>query len=369
MSGLAPLRNFLKAHFGVQHEDEILPWGRLDETRFTGQTATEHNITATFVFDECVTAGQQVPQKKTLDDCMREGTVEGNANPFNRNIATAGIYGIKGVQVENTYPFYMGLRTSYVHPAMENSIREYEDMLVAGGATRGVVKQLNPYTEKSAMEVPFLGVRSYHFQQPDFVRCMANVTPYNLMRGIVRIPRSVCIECDQEQFPVYRPEEPHLEECEELEEKILFWYFVPTDHVLAWPFTAPPQYRAQMLWNVLEYRVRRRDSGEVFILGYLVSNRTLNRCRRDFLRMMAGKVHVSDLRQLDVEAVPIFNVKTPSAKISPPTTGTHSGRVSVRVRIAYYLYETLTEQQINQLCPALSPDFPPFTNWIIKDKL
>lgn len=363
------MRNFLKGHFGVKFEDQILPWGRLDETLFTWQTATEHNITATFTFDEPITAGVARPQRKTLDDCMRENAVEGNANPFNRNIAMAGVYGIKGVQVENTYPFYVGLRTNYCHPAMENSIREYEDMLVAGGATRGVVAQLNPLTDKTAMEVPFLGVRQYHFQQPDFVRCMANVTPTNLTRGVVKIPRAVCIECDQEQFPVYKPEEPLLEETEENEDKILFWYFVPTDHVLAWPFTAPPRYRAQMRWNVLEYRVKRRDSGQVFILGYLVCNRTFRLCHRDFTHMMMNKVYVNDLRQLDVEAVPIFNVRAPSEKVRPPTEDAHPGHVSVRVRVAYFLYETLTPQQVDQLCPALSPNFPPFSNWIIKDAL
>ena len=359
-----PVRNFVITHFGVTAEDEIKVWG--PNPKHTWQTATDHHITATFKFNRPIDAsimdGELQAQACLLGNCTE---IEGNLNPHNLNVACAGIYGIKGVRASSSYPFYTIYRTSYMHPTHVHAMKEQDRLQIAGGGIRGAVFHVNPHTESKDCDAPFLGIRYYHYQHPEFVRSFANVLPENLMNGIFYIPREICVQCDQSILPVYKPEDPTLVECEELQNKLLFWYFVPTDHVMAWPFHAPAEYRRQQEWNILEYRVRNRQTGAVEVIGFLVCNRTMNRAKTDFLRTFAGKVHLTDLRNLDIQMVPAMKMITKGEKQRPPTEGIYEGLAQVRVKVAYYLYETMTAEQVKSLCPTLSPDFPKYSNWII----
>ena len=368
---MKPVQDFVKAHFGVRYEDEILPWGPVADQHHTWQGATTHDITATYTFSEDINVevpGMSQVQRVLLGNVAQE-MIEGAINPFNRDLQQCAIYGMKAISGNSTYPVYTTYRTNYIHPASVKNMREKDDEQVAGGGIRGSVAYLSPVTpEMEDLNGLFVGVRNYHYHAPEFVKSMAHVTPSNLMNGIFMIPRSVCIAAyDENVFPVYRPAEPDLRECEEMDGKILFWYFVPLDHVLAWAFHADPLYRHQQHQNVIQYRVKRRkkNGGTVFKLAFLVCNSTLNRAKQSFMRSWAGRVHMSDLRSLDVEMVPIFNMaaKTAEKQQLIPKYGVHSGKVQLRVKIAYCLYERYTEQQLSMLCPTLSPHFPEFNNW------
>ena len=363
-----PVRNFVCKHFGTTNENDIKVWG--PNPTHTWQTASEHHITANFTFDKPLDASirdGEAQVQTTLLGNLQE--IEGDLNPLNRNVQYAGIYGITGIRARSSYPFHMTFRTNYIHPSMIPGMEEQHRLQVEGGGIKGAVFHVNPHTESVDVNAPFLGIRNFHYQQPDFVKSMATVCPENLMNGIFMIPREICVQCNQKVFPVWRPEEPHLQECEELQDKLLFWYFVPPDHVMAWPFHAPPEYRKQQQWNVLEYRVQDTETGVGKLLGFLVCNRTLNRAKRSFLRTFMGKVHISDLRDVDIQAVPAMNMIHKDATNPPPTQGIYEGMAQVRVRIAYFLYDTLSAEQVVQLCPTFAPTFPNYSQWIITQGL
>lgn len=378
MSGnhMEAVQSYVKAHFGVQYEDEILVWGPLQTQRHTWQTATVHNITATYTFNGPIDAemGMEQQAQQVLLGTVPESNIDGEINPFNRDLRVCGVYGMKAVSGTSSYPFYTTFRTNYCHPAYAKNMREKDEEMVAGGGIRGAVSYLPPHTNEAIdLNGPFLGVRDYHYHNPEFIKSTAYVLPSNLMNGIFAIPRKTCIASYNEQnFPVYRPDEPDLQECEELEGKILFWYFVPLDHVLAWAFHVSPEYRRQKQMNVITYRVKRRTSmgGDVFKLAFLVCNNTLNRAKQGYLRTFAGCVHLTDLRSLDVEMVPALNMaaKTQEQQQLIPKHGLHEGEAKLRVLIAYCLYEKMTDQQVAQLCPTLSPHFPLYASYIMGGK-
>lgn len=365
---MKPLQDFVKAHFGVAYEDEILVWGPIQEQRHGWQAATLHDITATFTFDKPINVdveNERQAQNVYLGD-VPEDHIEGAINPFQRDLRGCAIYGMKAIAGRSTYPVFTTFRTSHIHPDNVEGMEEQDDQQVAGGGVRGSVAYVPPFQEEPMdIDAPFLGVRNFHFENPEFCKSLAYVTPTNLMNGIFMIPRQVCIASyHASYFPVYAPEDPTLTECPENEGKILFWYFVPLDHVLAWAFHSPPEYRVAHKLNVITYRVRRRKKhgGDVFKLGFLVCNNTLNRAKKSFLRSFADKVYFTDLRGLNVEMVPAFNMgsKDPSIQQRIPKHGVHEGQAQLRVKIAYCLYESLSADQIARLCPTLSPHFPSF---------
>lgn len=363
---MKPVTDFVKGYFGVKYEDEICVWG--PSPRHGWQAATTHDITAMFTFNKPINVeihGEMQPERRLLGE-IPEDQIEGAINPFQRDLRGCAIYGIKGIAGRSTYPVFTTFRTSHMHPESVEGMKEKEEEQVAGGGVRGAVAYIPPFTaEPIDMDAPFLGVRNFHFENPEFCKSMSFITPTNLMNGIFMIPRPVCIAAyDEKYFPVYRPEEPTLTECPENDGKILFWYFVPMDHVLAWAFHSPPAYRMAHKLNVITYRVRKRRSlgGDVFELAFLVCNNTLNRAKKSFLRSFAGKVHFTDLRTLDIEMVPALNMgaKEPSVQQKIPKEGIHNGEAQLRVKIAYCLYQNLHTNEIAQLCPTLSPHFPSF---------
>jgi len=272
---MKPVQEFIKGHFGVSFQDEILVWGPLQEQRHTWQTATMHDITATFTFNKPINVdvdNEQQTQKVMLGE-IPETQITGAINPFQRDLRMCAIYGMKTVGGRSTYPVFTTFRTSHLHPSKREGMKDTEDEQVAGGGVRGAVAFIPPFTNDPIdMDAAFVGVRNYHYENPEYCKSIAYVTPSNLMNGIFVIPREVCIAAyDATYFPVYAPEDPTLVECPENDGKILFWYFVPLDHVLAWAFHSHPEYRVANKLNVITSRVKRRKKygGDVFKLGKL----------------------------------------------------------------------------------------------------
>lgn len=270
---MKPVQAFVKAHFGVSYEDEILVWGPLQTQRHGWQMATTHDITATYTFNGPINVdvlNEQQPQNVMLGE-VPEQQIEGAINPFQRDLSRCAVYGMKGIAGRSTYPVFTTFRTNHLHPSKREGMVEAEEQQVAGGGVRGAVAYIPPFTnEPMDMESPFIGVRNYHFENPEFCKSIAYITPGNLMNGIFAIPREVCIAAyDPDNFPVYAPEDPTLAEGPETAGKIIYWYFVPQDHALAWILHSHPEYRAATKINVITYRARRRkkNGGDVFQLG------------------------------------------------------------------------------------------------------
>ena len=367
---MTPVRDYIKAHFGVTHEDEIQVWGPPEQAKHAWQTGTEHNVKATFTFqgDVCaaVESEQQVQRIRFGD--LPPDQVDRNPNPFNRDLCVSGIYSMTALSGSSTYPVFTTYRSSYMHPAFEAAMEQQNREQVALGGIAGTVMHLPPSPGPEGSEQD-LGTRiinqgDYKFMYPDVIRTLANITPSNLMNGIVMIPRPVCIQAYHEKaFPVYRPQEADLDESEAMDDKLLFWYFVPTNHVLAWPLNVAPEHRVKQRFNVLEYRYRARKShgGQVHVLGLLVCNNTLNRARNSFLARMLGRAYLSDLRDLDLQMIPNFRQrgKDPAQDtLIKRDNVCHHGVATIRVLIGYYLFETLTPEQQRTLCPTLAPGFP-----------
>ena len=368
---MLPVQEYIKGFFGnrdnrtYKFEDEIDVWGV--GSKDASKTGVDHTITAEFIFNGVVDPslkGQDQVQRQLLGDIPEE-RIEGDINPFGRDVSVAAISGMVAISGVSSYPVFTTFNTSWMHPSFKASIDQQDAVHVALGGESGAVMHLQPQMSKPAdLSNYFINPGGYRYIDPGTSRTLANVTPGNLMNGIFMIPRAVCIEAYHEKaFPVYRPDQLDITELDAMQNRLLYWNFIPIDHVLAWPFNIPPDARAARQFNVLEYRFRARKSrgGEVHVLGLLVCNVTLANARDSFMARMYKHTYLSDLRNLDLQLVPSYRMRGKDAEqesLIKRDNGPQGGEARVRVTISYTLFESMTPEQRNALCPRMSSDFP-----------
>jgi len=386
------LRNFVKKGFGVKFEDEIDVWATYSKNAW--ESGDFHEITTVFsyknpIFMKNLDKEKQV-QRMTLMDCKIQAKSlvppEKKGEPQYNTKHTA-ILGVLGIAARSSYPVHTSFRLNYTHKQFQKTMEVKNRQQEAGGGVRGACLVVGPSATETIdlPNTPFIGCMNYGVLHPGFVKTMTNINPGtnivdehgqllsldklfennngNLLNGIFKIPREICIKSG---LVVYKPEEGDVTKIENSEgKKLMHWYAVPTDHVLAWMCRTPPRFRKANGMNVLEYRVtpRRSLGREPFVLFFLVGDNTFRELYCGYLNNFSGRSDLTDLTKIGIEMVPSLNMEH---KVDD-TVKMVKGEANVRVKFRYCVFRDLNMGQLRSLRPTLAKEMPPYNQYIVME--
>lgn len=276
------------------------------------------------------------------------------------------------------------LRLSFYneHMAKLQETREQDKMHEAAGSVRGAFAYLLKSEGKDMQDIPMPNME-FGYQNKQFMKTFMLVDESNLMNGIITIPYEVCVAA---RLPVWTnqaptPDErmitkimdslkitdPAQKEAQRTDfvkkyqddfmeshkhaKKSTYFYAVPKDHVMAWPYSSEA-YLAQFDFKVEQFRFVDADTKETKLLYYLVPSVPFEESREFFKKTLLGKVDRKPLKDLGFEVVSVTH---------PPP----SFPISFRLKsfFTYWSVPTLSPGTIKCLAPTLCDDYPLPHNW------
>ena len=262
---------------------------------------------------------------------------------------------------------------------------EHDAMMEAGGAVRAGYVTIHPTGAAGQdVEVSAMPFEPFAFRNDFFTGTMALVNDSNLEKGIITIPRDVCIQAGLPVFQghiltnsimdmsISETEQKLMEIAKKRELKTISdWRAIPINHVLAWGMQSdefarerglrvlkflfsPPPLAAAAPGNEKEHK-----KPDDVLLYYLIDDTAYYQLLEYFRRDWMGKVDVRPLSSMAFELLPL-QAYGHQHHIAPEQV---NGSIVVRSSIAYMVAPKLTAAQIAELAPALYPGFPTCHQW------
>jgi hypothetical protein len=353
------IAQYLCQLYGVEQPTDINPYGDAKHgwelQRPVNMTVNwgSHNRQAFFNFQE--------PSEEQVKGCVigDETTcrvIRASDNTDDLDLDNTCVYSIVVRNVCNQSPLMLACRLNYYHSSLSvaDDTHMFDEMCEMFGGIRGAFMAIPP-TREAGVDVVATPIRmmDHHYTNEHFVKSLANITENNLMNGIVKLPREVCMAA---RLPVFTDTNEKLEAyIASGYSPIETWYAIPEQHVLAWALLVPLYTLAEKGLVVRHYRIAPAMS---FVL---IADVSLNSVRRNFMRDWLNKVDKRPIKSIGVEVLPILNLKA-SEKLAQQH-GTVAARFSIQAQIQAFASPLLTPEQSNSLMPTLSPGFPPAIAW------
>ena len=387
-----PLAVFFCQYFGVSDLSEIKPFPSVPpayslsrdtnlaiKATYKGQLKGENIVSMTMT----PTSNKLQPKEPFLH------TKTGN--PCLHDLNNAMIVNVSLKHYKFTAPktcnknFSVGVRLNFDHEhlAKYEGTDIHDQLTEAAGGISRIFEQLKP-TDENGTDLPFcipIYEAGYGYTNSDFTRTMALLNEDNVKRGVIELPRDVCLAArlnvhglrkeptlsDQDLEKMFSGMK--LDNVEEEKQKARdqfhnqyqkqiqnltptqTFFAIPDNHVLSWPF------------QCADYATENRVQFETFEGDhpscpkyYLVPDVGFNAWFNKFKELWLNKVDKRPLTSIGLELVPIGLDLEEVINVD----------IEITTYIHYWTYPTgLTIENINKLLPILSPTFPTADQWCL----
>lgn len=385
---------FFCSFFRVNHPWEINPYGTC---QFGWRLAQEVVLTVDTQGEFVCQQGQEgEPQKVSisLERSKWHGSGQprspfchpSSGEPMAVSLDEVAIYDIKSRFKRSSHDIPWAVRINYEHAAMAHvqGTEEMDEIFKETGAVHRaytIISKTEPSGEELEMATP-LRALSFSYLNPEFVRTTFLLNERNILNGIIRIPREVCIEAG---LPVYNgPPQPDegfiLKQLENMQlgssrEEVVqnfqkewhdtyvtpdmrpidHYVAIPIDHLIAWGLHSK-DYAEERGYKCHYYSYVREEGQEPVVLYFVIANVLFDQMLKDTLSFCLNKVDKRPLHQVAFELVPMTR---PSA----PEPSVHRGEIMLRSTITYAASPKLSQKTIDGLAITLCPGFPTSHYW------
>lgn len=281
--------------------------------------------------------------------------------------------------------FSVGVRLNFDHEhlAKYEGTDIHDQLTEAAGGISRIFEQLKP-TDENGKDLPFcipIYEAGYGYTNSDFTRTMALLNEDNIKRGVIELPRDVCLAArlnvhglrkeptlsDQDLEKMFSGMK--LDNVEEEKQKAReqfhnqyqkqiqnltptqTFFAIPDNHVLSWPFKCA-DYATE---NRVQFETFEGDNPSC-PKYYLVPDVGFNAWFNKFKELWLDKVDKRPLTSIGLQLVPIGLDLEETVNVE----------IEITTYIHYWTYPTgLTMDSINKLLPILSPTFPTADQWCL----